>query len=196
MTAPDEPDQPCQPEHPKPSPPPAGGTTSPQTLLAQLYDQLRAAAQQQMARERQNHTLSATALVHEAWLRLAPPREIPFANRGHFYAAAVEAMRHILLDHAKAKGRKKRGGGKRTIDLDTPLDLAVDEKLDDYLALDEAIERLRAHDPRMAEIVRLRFFAGLSVPEAAALLGVSERTVKSEWAFARAWLARSLQQEE
>ena len=165
-------------------------------LLRQLYTQLRAAAQQHMAHERGNHTLTATALVHEAWLRLAPPRDIPFANRAHFYAAATEAMRHILLDHAKARGRKKRSGAHTHVDLDAPLDLSLapgaDDKLDDYLAIDEAIEALRAEDPRLAEIVRLRFFAGLSVPETAALLGVSERTVKGEWAFARAWLARHL----
>ena len=161
-------------------------------LLAQLYTQLRAAAQQNMARERANHTLTATALVHEAWLRLAPPREVPFEQRAHFYSAAVEAMRHVLLDHAKSRGRQKRGGGRTRIDLDSPLDLATDDKLDDYLAVDEAIEALRAEDPRLAEIVRLRFFGGLSVAETAALLAVSERTVKGEWAFARAWLARHL----
>lgn len=160
--------------------------------LAEVYAQLRAAAQQHMARERANHTLTATALVHEAWLRLAPPREVPFEQRAHFYSAAVEAMRHVLLDHAKSRGRQKRGGGRTRIDLDSPLDLATDDKLDDYLAVDEAIEALRAEDPRLAEIVRLRFFGGLSVAETAALLAVSERTVKGEWAFARAWLARHL----
>lgn len=161
-------------------------------LLAQLYTQLRAAAQHHMARERANHTLTATALVHEAWLRLAPPREVPFEQRAHFYAAATEAMRHVLLDHAKSRGRQKRGGGRIRIDLDAPLDLATDDKIDDYLAVDEAIEALKAEDPRLAEIVRLRFFGGLSVAETAALLSVSERTVKGEWAFARAWLARHL----
>ncbi|MCU0866506.1 MAG: sigma-70 family RNA polymerase sigma factor [Planctomycetes bacterium] len=167
-------------------------TNSPQSLLAQLYSQLRAAAQQQMANERHNHTLSATALVHEAWLRLSPPRDVPFANRAHFYAAAVEAMRQILLDHSRTRGRKKRGGGQQPINLDTPLDLGSDENMDDYLNIDEAIQRLEKHDPRMAKVVQLRFFAGLSVAETAALLGVSERTIKGDWAFARAWLARSL----
>ncbi len=165
---------------------------SAESLLAQLYTQLRGAAQQQMAKERANHTLSATALVHEAWLRLRGPRDVPFERRGHFYAAAIEAMRHVLLDHAKARGRKKRGGGKRPLDLDSPLDLGSDDKLDDYLAIDEAIERLRRHDARLAEVVRLRLFTGLSVDETAALLGVSARTVKSDWSFARAWLHRNL----
>jgi len=165
-------------------------------LLDQLYAQLRAEAQKQMRSERQGHTLTATALVHEAWMRLAPPREVPFANRGHFYKAAVEAMRHVLLDHAKGRGRKKRGGGQRRIDLEAPLDLATDDTLDDALLVDEHIERLRAHDERAAEVVRLRFFAGLLVPEIAALLGVSERTVKDDWAFARAWLLRDMQRGE
>lgn len=179
-------------------PPALPGTTSTQTLLTQLYAQLRAEAQQQMARERANHTLSATALVHEAWLRLVGPREIPFENRPHLYAAAVEAMRHVLLDHAKARGRKKRGGGQRaapSIDLDAPLDVASDEKLDDFLLVDESIERLRAKDPRASEIVRLRILGGMSVVETAALLGISERTVKTDWAFARAWLARDLERQ-
>lgn len=180
----------------EPAPPlPSGSAESAEVLLGQLYSQLRAEAQQQMARERAGHTLSATALVHEAWLRLAGPREIPFEKRAHLYAAAVEAMRHVLLDHAKARGRKKRGGGRRaaqSIDLDAPLDIASDDKLDDFLMVDEAIERLRAQDSRAAEIVRLRIVGGMSVPEAAALLGVSPRTVKAGWAFARAWLARDL----
>ena len=102
-------------------------------------------------------------------------------------------MRHVLLDHAKARGRQKRGGGKRAIDFETPLDLAVDDKLDDFLAIDEHIERLRTRDERAAEVVRLRFFAGLAVAEIAALLGIGERTVKDDWAFARAWLLRDLQ---
>ena len=167
----------------------------PASLLTQLYAQLRAEAQKQMAGERANHTLTATALVHEAWLRVAGPREIPFENRPHLYTAAVEAMRHVLLDHAKARGRKKRGGGLKPaqrIDLDAPLDIASDEKLDDFLLVDEAIERLRANNSRAAEIVRLRILGGMSVAETAALVGISERTVKADWAFARAWLARDL----
>jgi RNA polymerase sigma factor (TIGR02999 family) len=165
---------------------------SPESLLALLYGQLRAAAQQEMKRERAHHTLTATALVHEAWMRLQGPRDVPFERRGHFYAAVIQAMRRVLLDHAKARGRQKRGGGRKPLDLDAPLDFAIEENLGDYVCLDEGIERLRAHDARMAEIVRLRFFAGLSVEETAKVLGVSARTVKGDWAFARRWLRRDL----
>ncbi len=172
------------------------GSPDGQAGAAEVYRQLLAAARREIRGERRDHILTATALVHEAWLRLAPPREVPFANRAHFYTAATEAMRRVLLDHAKARGRQKRKGPHVPLDLDTPLDLATDDKLDDYLAVDEAIEALKTEDPRLAEIVRLRFFAGLTVAETAALLSVSERTVKGEWAFARAWLARYLAAED
>jgi RNA polymerase sigma factor (TIGR02999 family) len=168
---------------------------SPRDLLADLYAQLHAAAGQQMQSERRDHTLSATALVHEAWLRLSGPRHVPLRERAHFYVAFVQAMQRVLLDHAKARGRQKRGGGRARVDLDTPIDLARTERLDDYLDLEAAIERLRAHDPRLAEIVRLRSYCGLGVAETAAVLGVSDRTVKADWAFARAWLARELDRE-
>lgn len=167
-------------------------------LLPLVYDQLRKSAQSQMAGERANHTLSATALVHEAYLKLVGPREVPWAGRGHFYAAAAEAMRQILLDHAKARGRVKRGGGLGRVDLDRTASLGgpvtTDPGVDDadYVALDEAICRLTVRDPRMAEVVRLRFYAGLEVSEVAMALGVSERTVKSDWAFAKAWLEREM----
>lgn len=174
-------------------------------LLPLVYDQLRRDAQAQMAVERAGHTLSATALVHEAFLKLAGPREIPWQNRAHFYAAAAEAMRRVLLDHARSKGRLKRGGGARHVDLDAGATLNVpmggggkaepaqgcDET--DVLALESAIQRLEGTDPRMAQVVRLRFYAGLEVAQAALVLGVSERTVKHDWAFAKAWLARELQ---
>ena len=162
-------------------------------LAAQLYDDLRAAARRQMASERMGHTLSATALVHEAYLRLAGPRALPFEERAHFYTAAVEAMRRVLLDHARARGRLKRGGGRTQLSLDGPIDLAAVERGADFEALDEAVERLGEHDPRMAQIVRLRFLAGFTVTEVAGLIGVSERTVKADWAFARAWLTRQLE---
>ncbi len=169
------------------------------SLLPQVYDQLRRAAQQQMASERAGHTLSATALVHEAFLKLHSGREVPWQNRAHFYAAAAEAMRRILLDHAKARGRAKRGGGAARIDLDSgTIILTADEAESDqagamdFLALDDAIRRLEARDPRTAEVVRLRFYAGLEIAQVALALGVSERTVKNDWAFARAWLQRAL----
>lgn len=161
-------------------------------LAARLYEDLRAAAQRQMAGERVGHTLTATALVHEAYLRLAGPRELPFQERAHFYAAAVEAMRRVLLDHAKARGRLKRGAGSVPLCLDGPLDLAEIERGGDYGALDEAIELLQQRDARMAQIVSLRFLCGFSVADVAGVLGVSERTVKTDWSFARAWLARHL----
>lgn len=171
---------------------PDDAAAPPTDLVVQLYHDLRAAAQQQISAERANHTLSATALVHEAYLRLAGPRDVSFRERAHFYAAAVEAMRRVLLDHAKSRSRQKRGSGRAPLNLDAPLDLIAAETGGDYLALDEAIERLREHDQRMAEIVRLRFFCGLGVGDVAQILDVSERTVKSDWAFARAWLARQL----
>lgn len=167
-------------------------------MLPLVYDQLRKAAQIQMAGERRDHTLTATALVHEAYLKLVGPRDVSWVGRGHFYAAAAEAMRRILLDHAKARARVKRGRGLGRVNLDQAATLGApimtqpgfDET--DFVALDEAICRLAVKDPRMAEVVRLRFYAGLEVSEVASVLEVSERTVKSEWAFARAWLEREM----
>lgn len=170
-------------------------------LLPLVYDQLRKAAQLGLAGERPGHTLSATALVHEAYLRLVGPREVAWAGRGHFYAAAAEAMRRILLDHAKARGRVKRRGGLGRINLDDTATLggaiAEDPGRDqaDFIALDEAIGRLASRDPRMAEVVRLRFYAGLEISQVALVLGVSERTVKNDWAFAKAWLEREMSSE-
>ncbi|MBL8696438.1 MAG: sigma-70 family RNA polymerase sigma factor [Planctomycetes bacterium] len=164
-------------------------------LLLELYDQLRAAAQRQMGAERASHTLSATALVHEAYLRIANHREVPIEERAHFYAAAVEAMRRVLLDHARARGRNKRGGERGRVSLDLAAPAALTEELcsDDLEALDAALARLQEHDARAAQVVRMRFYAGLGTDEVAALLGVSPRTVKSDFAFARAWLLRELQ---
>ena len=162
-------------------------------LTAQLYADLRAAAQRQMAGERAGHTLSATALVHEAYVRLAGPRQLPIEERAHFYAAAVEAMRRVLLDYARARGRDKRGGARVRLSLDGPLNLVDVERGADFEALDEAVALLAQRDPRMARIVQLRFLAGFSVNEVADLLGVSERTVKADWSFAKAWLARQIE---
>jgi len=167
-------------------------------LLPVVYDQLRKAAQLGLSGERSDHTLSATALVHEAYLKLVGPREVAWAGRGHFYAAAAEAMHRILLDHAKARGRVKRGGGLGRINLDNTATLggplaevhATDDA--DFVALDDAICRLTTRDPRMAEVVRLRFYAGLEISQVALVLGVSERTVKNDWAFAKAWLEREM----
>ena len=155
-------------------------------LLPLVYDQLRAVAQRALAAERPDHTLDATALVHEAYLKLVGEREIPWASRAHFYVAAAEAMRRILLDHARARGRVKRGGGRARLTLSDVTDLAT--KPDEIVRFDDAFRRLERESPEAAAIVRLRFFAGLSTEQTAEALGVSTSTVDRRWAFARAWL--------
>jgi RNA polymerase sigma factor (TIGR02999 family) len=160
-------------------------------LLPLVYEQLRAIAQRAMAGERPDHTLQATALVHEAFLRLVGDREIPWAGRAHFYIAAAEAMRRILLDHARARGRVKRGGGRAPLALTDVADLATRDSRE-ILMFDEAFRRLEGESPEAAAIVRLRFFAGLGVDQTAEALGVSASTVDRRWAFARAWLFRQL----
>ena len=156
-------------------------------LLPVVYDELRMLARQHMNRERSDHTLQATALVHEAYLRLLGGQELTWANRRYFFQSAAEAMRRILIEHARRKKREKRGGGRRPIPLDA-VELAVQGNSEDLLALDDAIRRLEEQDRRAAEVVQLRFFAGLDIEETAKLLDVSPRTVKREWMFARAWL--------
>jgi RNA polymerase sigma factor (TIGR02999 family) len=177
----------------------AGGDNSAaDRLLPLVYDQLRKVAQKGLGHERAGHTLQATALVHEAYLKLVGPRELPWQGRAHFYAAAAEAMRQVLLDHAKARRRLKRGGGLQRIDLDnvaTIIGSVAEEHSpdrEDFIALDDAIRRLASRDPRMAEVVRLRFYAGLEISQVAYMLSISERTVKNDWAFAKAWLEREL----
>lgn len=168
-------------------------------LLPLVYEQLRASAQQRMAAERAGHTLGRTALVHEAYLKLIGPREIPWQNRAHFYAAAAEAMRQVLLDHAKARGRLKRGGEQAwerlSLDdaatLDAPAGTPEQEQ-HDFVALDAAMCRLEQRDPRIAQVVRLKYYAGLEIAQVALVMGVSERTVKNDWTFAKAWLEREL----
>ncbi len=155
-------------------------------LLPLVYDQLRAVAQRALAADRPDHTLQATALVHEAYLKLVGEREIPWASRAHFHVAAAEAMRRILLDHARARGRVKRGGGRARLTLSDVAELAT--KPEEIVRFDEGFRRLEDESPEAAEIVRLRFFAGLSVEQTAEALGVSTSTVDRRWAFARAWL--------
>jgi len=175
-----------------------GDRTAADHLLPLVYEQLRKAAQLRLAGERAGHTLQATALVHEAYLKLVGVRDVPWQGRAHFYAAAAEAMRQVLLDHAKARGRVKRGAGLRRIHLDEiatvggPVAGESRPDREDFIALDDAILRLASRDPRMAEVVRLRFYAGLEISEVALVLDVSERTVKNDWAFARAWLEREM----
>ena len=163
-------------------------------LLRLVYEQLRAIAQQRMADERAGHTLEATALVHEAYLRLVGDRPVAWANRAHFFYAAAEAMRRILIEHARARGRIKRGGGaeRARVDPGSVVDLAADTNPDTILSLDAALCRLEREDAELAAIVRLRFYAGLNVEDSAAALGTSPATVKRRWAFARAWLFERL----
>lgn len=163
-------------------------------LLPLVYDELRALARHRMAQENTGHTLQATALVHEAYMRLSPSGQ--FANRAHFFKAAAEAMRHILIEHARSRGRVKRGGGKSVRVPLNVLDLAARPEPQDILAFDEAISRLDAEAPAAASVVRLRFYAGLSVDEVAETLGVSPRSVNREWTFARAWLFRFLEEKK
>ncbi len=160
-------------------------------LLPLVYEQLRAVAQRAMADERPDHTLQATALVHEAFLRLVGDREIPWTGKAHFYVAAAEAMRRILLDHAKARARIKRGGRRSPLALTDVADLAARDSRE-LLMFDEAFRRLEDESPEAAAIVRLRFFAGLGVGHTAEALGISTSTVDRRWAFARAWLFRQL----
>jgi RNA polymerase sigma factor (TIGR02999 family) len=163
-------------------------------LLPLVYEELRRLAAQKLAGEKPGQTLSATALVHEAYLRLVGPgEETCFNSRGHFFAAAAEAMRRILINSARDKMRDKRGGGWKRIDLDqlTVADQADDEEL---IALDDCLERLAQEDPACAELVKLRFFAGLTQEEAATALGLARRTADRTWAYARAWLCEALSQ--
>jgi RNA polymerase sigma factor (TIGR02999 family) len=169
-----------------------GDAGAAERLLPLVYDELRKLAAQKLARESPGQTLQATALVHEAYLRLVDVERTPHWNsRGHFFAAAAEAMRRILVDRARRKRCKKRGGDRVRLDLDQ-FAAATSERLDDVLEIDAALVRLAVADPQAAELVKLRYFAGLSIPEAAAALGVSPRSADLLWAYARAWLLRSL----
>jgi RNA polymerase sigma factor (TIGR02999 family) len=170
----------------------AGDRSAAAVLLPLVYDELRRLAAARMGEERPGQTLQATALVHEAYLRLVgggqPDR---WDGRGHFFAAAAEAMRRILVETARRKGRARHGGGQRRIDLDDNA-LAAAPPGDDLLAIDEALTRLAELDPKRADLVKLRFFAGLTMPEAAAALGISLATAERHWAFARTWLYAEL----
>jgi RNA polymerase sigma factor (TIGR02999 family) len=146
-----------------------------------------------MALERRDHTLQATALVHDAYLRLLGDSDLAWNDRAHFFHAAAEAMRRLLIEHARKRGRVKRGGDRRRVFADI-LDLAEADG-EETLALDDAIRRLGETDDQAAAVVRLRFFAGLSVDETALALGVSSRTVDRQWMFARAWLFRAMEEE-
>jgi RNA polymerase sigma factor (TIGR02999 family) len=161
-------------------------------LLPLVYDELRKLAAQRMAQEAPGQTLQATALVHEAYLRLVDAEKARhWDSRGHFFAAAAQAMRRILVDNARRKQRDKRGGRRRRVELDESVP-APPSAADDLLALDEALTRLAAEDPEAAAVVQLRYFAGLSVEEAARGLGLSRAAAYRHWTFARAWLLNEL----
>lgn len=160
-------------------------------LLPLIYNHLHAIAEYRMARERPGHTLQATELVHEAYLRMVGSQNIAWNDRAHFFHVAAEAMRRLLIEHARKHGRIKRGGNRLRIPL-TVLDLAAEQYEEQVLALDDAMTRLDHIDHDAAEVVRLRFYAGLSLEQTADTLGVSPSTAKRDWAFARAWLQRDL----
>jgi RNA polymerase sigma factor (TIGR02999 family) len=158
-----------------------------------VYDELRKLAAEKMSREKPEQTLDATALVHEVWLRLVGAKsEVTFANRRHFFGAAAEAMRRILVDRARERNTQKRGGDRKRIHLDQ-LSLAAERTPAEFLALHEALDRLAIKDPRKAELVKLRFFTGLTLEQAAEALGVSTSTADNDWAYARAWLKAELE---
>jgi RNA polymerase sigma factor (TIGR02999 family) len=161
-------------------------------LFPMIYDELRKLAAAQMAKQSPGHTLQATALVHEAFLRLTGGGRESWRDRTHFFRAAAEAMRCILIDNARKKSRWKRGGRLERVDL-KGLELATQAAPDELLLVQEALERLAAEDASKAELVKLKFFAGLTNVEAARVLGVSEPTVKRHWDYARAWLMKEIQ---
>ena len=170
-----------------------GGPKATDELLPLVYEELRKLAAARMAHEAGVQTLQATALVHEAWLRLVREGDRTWQNRSQFFAAAAEAMRRILVDRARRKHALKRGGTTQRIDLDR-VDIALEADVETLLRVNEALEKLALQDAQAARLVRLRYFAGLDYVEAAEVLGISERTAKRCWSFARAWLYRELKQ--
>ena len=170
-----------------------GDPQAAERLLPLVYDELRKLAAQRLKQERPGQTLQATALVHDAYLRLVDVEEARrWDSRGHFFVAAAEAMRRILVDAARRKRTEKHGGKHRRRDIDD-VDLAADVPSDDLLALDEALRRLEAGEPIKAELVKLRYFAGLSIDDASRVLNISPATAKRHWVYARAWLFRAME---
>jgi RNA polymerase sigma-70 factor, ECF subfamily len=168
-----------------------GSSEAANRLLPLVYDGLRKVAANYLRKERPGHTLQPTALVHEAYLKLVDISQISWQDRAHFYAAASQMMRNILVDHARARRREKRGGDARQVALDEAVSFA-DEQDFDLLALEEALQQLAAFDPQQAKIVELRFFGGLTIEETALVLKISPATVKREWTMAKVWLYRKL----
>jgi RNA polymerase sigma-70 factor, ECF subfamily len=168
-----------------------GDATAFDALLEAVYGELRRLAAYHMRDARPGHTLQPTALVHEAYLKLVRGADGSWKDRAHFFAAAAQAMRHILVDHARARATDKRAGDAPRVPLDEAVEAAVSDDVD-LVALHEALDRLSAVDPEAGRIVELRYFGGLTVPEVAEVLGVSRATVEREWAAARAWLRAEL----
>ena len=189
---------------PSPTPAPAGDVTelllqwssgseaALQRLMPLVYEECRRIAARQMRGEREEHTLSPSALVNELYLRLVDQRRTTWSNRAHFFGIAAQLMRRVLVDHARARLAEKRDGGRLVVSLDAADDVATPSPLTDVLGIDEALRRLGELDPDQQRIVELRFFAGLTVDETAHVLGRSARTVKREWQLAKAWLFREL----
>lgn len=160
-------------------------------LLPAVYDELRRLAAWKLSQERPGQTLQATALVHEAYIRLVGEEAGTWKSRSHFFAAAAEAMRRILIENARRKQSLKRGGDRQRVDIDDAI-LAIGESSEDLIALDEALAKLAQEDPEVAELVKLRYFAGLTIEQTAEVLGVSSRTADRYWSYARAWLYQEI----
>jgi len=172
----------------------AGERRAAEELLQLVYDELRRLAAAKMAREAPGHTLQPTALVHEAWLRLGGDQQPAWQNRRHFFGAAAEAMRRVLIDSARRKRAVRHGGELERVNVDAPgLEIGEAGSADYVLDVHEALDRLAAEDARKAELVKLRYFAGMSLEESAAVLEISERTAKRDWAYARAWLGEAIE---
>jgi RNA polymerase sigma factor (TIGR02999 family) len=173
-----------------------GDAQASEELLPLVYEQLRQLASRELARESSGMTLQPTALVHEAYLRLVDQKQEPqWSHRGHFYSAAARAMRRILVENARRKRATRHGGNYRRLPIDQ-VDQAAPQRHPDILALDEALSQLEAQRPELAELVTLRYFAGLTVSEAANRLGVSTRTAERDWAYAKAWLLQFLSEDD
>jgi len=171
-----------------------GDPKAAEELLPLVYEELRRLAAQKMANAAAGHTLQPTALVHEAWLRLGGDQQPRWQNRAHFFAAAGEAMRRILIEKARRRRRRRHGGGQERVDLDE-IEIAAPEDDDRLLAVHEALDRLAHEDLVKSDVVKLRFFVGLSDREVAEALGISERTVERCWAYAKVWLLRAIREE-
>ena len=169
----------------------AGEDVDLEALLPLVYGKLRRIAQQQMNNERRGHTLQATALVHEAFLKLAGGNRLSWKSKSHFYRAAAESMRRILVDHARTRGRAKRGGDHKRVAVSLA-DLVTNASPAEFLAVDEAVSKLQDADPRAGSVAHLRLYAGLSVDETAEALGIPKRTVERDWSYARTWLHERL----